>query len=102
VVSVNAIFELAVLAIQTGIQASEISYGFEVFIGGFVVMFEAAFVAFSTWTPKVMVIAKFVGRCAPFDFVESCSINSNGLIQTTGSRVPGNLWADGYVAVLDS
>lgn len=56
-VAVDAEFQLAVLAIDAGIQTSEEGDGFEFLLGGFVVMLEATFAALGARTPQVVIIA---------------------------------------------
>lgn len=67
--TVDTEFQIAVLAVQTGIQTRKKSDGFEIFFGRFVFVFEAALVAFGAGTAKVMIVAEFIACCAALDLV---------------------------------
>ena len=56
-VSVYTVFELAVLAVEAGIQAAEEGDGIEFVLGGLVIVFEAAVNALGTGPAEVVVIA---------------------------------------------
>ena len=96
-VSVNTKLQLAVLAIQTGVEPCEVCNCFQIFVGGFVLVLEAAFIALGAGTPQVVVVAELVIRGAAFYLVENGGVDGYWGVETTGARHPGwfGNWGDG-------
>ncbi len=94
---VNTKLKLAVLAVETGVQTGEVGDGFQVFVSSFVLVLEAAFIAFGAGTPQVVVVAEFVIRGAAFYLVENGGVDGYWGVETTGARHPGWFgdWGDG-------
>lgn len=94
VMSIYAILQFAVLPIHTRIQSSEVGYGFEVFLCSLVIVLEATLVTLGAGSAQIMIITEFVGRRTSFYFIKNGGINSNGLIEAAGTRIPCHLRAN--------
>lgn len=55
--SVNTKFQVALLTIQAWVQPGQVGNGLEIFFSGFILMFEAAIVAFGAGTAEVVIVA---------------------------------------------
>lgn len=88
-VSVNTKLQLAVLAVETGVEAGEVRDGFQIFVRRFVLVLEAALVAFRAGTPQVVVVAELVVCGSAFDLVEDGGVDGYGGIEAAGTGHPG-------------
>lgn len=68
--SINTILIITILTIPTRHRARKILQGREIILGGFIVVFKGAIVAFAAGTAEIVVVAEFVGLSALFDFGE--------------------------------
>jgi hypothetical protein len=66
---INTKLQLAILPVQARIQSGQICYGFQILLGGFILVLEAAFIAFSARTAQIVVIAEFVVGGAALNLV---------------------------------
>ena len=87
--SVNTKLQLAILAVQTGVQTGQVCDGFQIFVRGFVLVLETAFIAFCAWPAEVVVVAEFVICGSTLDLVEDCCIDGDGRVETAGTGNPG-------------
>jgi hypothetical protein len=88
---INAEFEVAILAIQTGVQPGQICNGLQIFLCSFVLMLETALIPFSTRASQIMIITKLVVCCPPLNLVKDSTVHNNiGIKATRGWGPFGN------------
>jgi hypothetical protein len=90
--SINTKFQRAVLPIETRIEPRQIRHSLQVFLRGFIFVFETAFVAFGAGSSQITVIAQFVAGGATLDLVENCRVDGDGPLLDRSLRLRSRSW----------
>lgn len=95
--TINAVLELTVLPIRARVEAGKEGNGFFLLLRGLVVVLKAAIIAFGTWAPQIMIVAKLIVFFPGLDLVHNCFGIHNRGIEASRSWVPG--WRERFVAL---
>ena len=85
---VNTVISIAVLTHGAGIHTRQIQYGLELFLCGLVLVDKLTGIAFGAGPAQEVIVAQFVVVLSLLDRLEHIRVDIDGLVQTTGSRIP--------------